>query len=256
MIDKKTFLNNFSGEDLNYVQNLYDKYKFSGAKDISAFGNEFYPPNVWSYFQSILKNDTVTISTYGYFEEAERRMIAFNNRDNAGFPLKVIQIRNKSKFNKITHRDYLGAILSLGIKREKLGDLIVIEDSCFFPIFDEMENFILSEVSNVFKFPVEVYVVDSTKVIEGTNFEDHIIMAQSLRLDSIVTKLSNTSRTKAKNIIEQGKVLLNYQAYRDSSKELKENDRLTIRGVGKFKLGEIIGHTNSGKLKIIIKKYT
>ena len=77
-----------------------------------------------------------------------------------------------------------------------------------------------------------------------------------MRLDGLVSKICNTSRSKAQELIDQGQVLVDYVKIRDKSQELKGGERITIRGSGKFILGEKIGNSKSGRIKIIIKKYT
>ena len=77
-----------------------------------------------------------------------------------------------------------------------------------------------------------------------------------MRIDGLVSKLANVSRSKAQMMVEQGKVLADYVKIRDKSYEVKEDERITIRGIGKFILGDIIGTSKSGRLKISIKKYT
>lgn len=256
MIDKKVLLQRFGEDNLSSVQNLYDKYELAYNKDIPVFGNEFYPPNIWSYFENEVSTRDFKIVSFGYFEESERRMISFNNSYDIPFPLKVIKIENKSKFNNLSHRDYLGAILALGIKRTKIGDLLVKENICYFTICEEVEDYISNGINNLFKFPVEVTVLDEGSIPPSIQFKEEIILIQSLRLDSIVCKLTKISRGKAQSLIEEGKVLLNYSKTKDKSNEVKQDDRITIRGTGKFIIGGIIGNSKSGKFKISIFKYT
>ena len=87
------------------------------------------------------------------------------------------------------------------------------------------------------------------------NFKQEIILVQSLRLDSIVSKLIRISRNKAQTIIEEGMVLLDYNKVKDKSKEVKIEERITIKGHGKYILDEIIGNSKSGKFKVLVKKY-
>ena len=86
-------------------------------------------------------------------------------------------------------------------------------------------------------------------------FNEEIINIASLRLDSIVAKLSNTSRSKGLDLISSGKVLVDYKAIREKSLEIKMGSRLTIRGYGKYIVDSILGETKSGKKKVKIKKY-
>jgi Uncharacterized conserved protein, contains S4-like domain len=77
-----------------------------------------------------------------------------------------------------------------------------------------------------------------------------------LRIDGIVSKIINISRSKAQAMIEQGRVLIDYVKIKDKSYELKGQERITIRGFGKFIVGNSVGNSKSGRIKIIIKKYT
>ena len=77
-----------------------------------------------------------------------------------------------------------------------------------------------------------------------------------MRIDGVVSKITNVSRSKAVTMIEQGQVLINYVKIKDKSYELKGEERVTIRGYGKFIIGDSIGNSKSGKIKVIIKKYT
>ena len=83
-----------------------------------------------------------------------------------------------------------------------------------------------------------------------------IILVPSLRIDTIVAKLCNISRGKAQNTIDGGKVLIDYNIVKSKGEEVRVGQRITIRGNGKFILGDIVGNSKSGKFKVQIKKYT
>lgn len=255
-MNKKKLLENFGDDEKIEVINLIDKYMLSSSKDITVFGNDFYTPNIWKYFQKNLQSCNCTIQDDGFFREAERRMISFNNHYNTPYPYKIIKIKNTSKFHTLSHRDYLGSLLSLGIKRSKLGDLLVKDNICYVPVCEEIQDFILCNLETVGKVSCEVSVVEDLKDIPEYELEEEVILVQSRRIDSIVSKLAKVSRSKAQDMIEEGKVLLDYNKVREKSSELGEGNRVTIRGIGKFIIGDTIGNSKSGKIKIIIKKYS
>ena len=91
--------------------------------------------------------------------------------------------------------------------------------------------------------------------LSKVNFLEVIINVSSLRLDSIVSKLSNISRSKALDLINQNKILVDYCKVNSKSLEVKEGQRITIAGVGKYIMGNIVGNTKSGRFKVNIKKY-
>lgn len=255
-MDKNKILLNFKEEDRLDVSYLYEKCILAKEKDITIFGNSFYPPNIWTYFKNNFETKDFKVECFGCFEQAERRMVCFNNLYQMQFPFVLLQIKSKSKFNTLSHRDYLGSILSVGIKRNKIGDLLVKGQSCFVPVSEDIKDFILSNLSMIGGVPCTICEITNEIEIPIAEFEDIVILVQSLRLDSIVSKLANVSRSKSQSLIEQGKVLLDYNKIDSKSQEIVPGQRITIRGIGKFVAGETIGQSKSGKSKIIIKKYT
>jgi len=235
----------FTDDDKSDALNLYEKYLLAKDKDIPTFGKCFYPPNIWNW-----------VEANGFFEEAERKMISFNNMYESPFPMKLIKIENTSKFSKLAHRDFLGGILSLGIERNKIGDLLVDENTCYVPVHEDIESFIIYNLDKISKVVCKVSAVDRLELIPKFTFKEEIILISSLRIDGVVSKITNLSRAKAAEMIEQGQVLINYVKIKDKSYELKGEERVTIRGYGKFIIGDSIGNSKSGKIKVIIKKYT
>ena len=144
--------------------------------------------------------------------------------------------------------------MALGIEREKLGDLRVIDNYAIVPIYEEVADYILYELSSVGKAPVSVEEIQEDN-LPKSNFLEGTIIVPSLRLDNIVSKLANISRGKAVEIIDSGKVLIDYSKSIDKSKEIKDGQRVTISGVGKFIIGEIVGNTKSGRYKVKMNKF-
>ena len=246
----------FTDQDRAEALNLYERYLISKDKDIPMFGKNFYTPNIWSWFEKNLCSNDFIVETNGIFEDSERRMISFNNAYKKPFPMKLIKIQNTSKFLNLTHRDFLGGILSLGIERNKIGDLLVYEDTCFVSVCEEIENFIIYNIDKISKVICKAEVIDNFELIPKVNFKEEIILISSLRIDGVVSRIINVSRSNATEMIERGQVLINYVKIKDKSYELKGEERITIRGFGKFILGDSIGNSKSGRIKVIIKKYT
>ena len=255
MVNKEYILKNFSEDDVNEAIKIYENYKLAFEKDITIFSNSFCPPNIWSFFQENCQNSDFKIVTNGLFEEAERRVIAFNNKYNIDYPIEALQIRNKSNFSNLRHKDYLGAILSLGIDRNKIGDVVVKDDRAYVPVMEDISSYILNNLASIGKSPVEISILYDLVDLPSIDFDEISINVQSLRLDSVVAKLANISRSKAIELLDSSKVLVNYVKSKDKSQELLKGTRLTIRGNGKYIVGDIIVETRSGKQRIIVKKY-
>ncbi|AQS10632.1 hypothetical protein CLOBY_27770 [Clostridium saccharobutylicum] len=246
----------FASEDRDEALNLYERYLLARDKDIPVFGKNFYPPNIWKWFQENLSSKSLKIEADGFFEDAERRMILFNNLYDNPFPMKLIKIENNSKFSNLIHKDFLGGILSLGIERNKIGDLLVDNNICYVPVHEEIESFIIYNLDKIGKVACKVEVVENNILLPKATFKEEVILVSSLRIDGIVSKIANVSRAKSQKMIEQGLVLIDYCKVKDKSYEIKYQERITIRGIGKFILENRVGNSKSGKIKIAIKKYT
>ncbi|VYU62962.1 RNA-binding protein [Clostridium tertium] len=255
MLSKEKLLNVFTDEDIIDATKIYEKYKLAYEKDITVFSNGFYPPNIWSYFEKNLNSNIFLVESNGLFQEAERRMISFNNNYGMDFPIDIIKVMNKSNFSNLKHKDFLGGILSLGIERNKIGDIVVKDNTAYLPVINDISNYILSNLSYIGKSPVEVTILNTLDEMPQVDFEEMVINVSSLRIDSIVAKLCNLSRSKAIEELDSGKVLIDYVKAKDKSQEIIKGSRLTIRGSGKYLVGDIVGETRSGKQKVRIKKY-
>lgn len=253
MINKENTLKFFSDEDKSVVANILDKIQLAYNRDIPVFTKEFITPNIWNFF--VKTNFNIKIEADGFFEDSERRVLSINNLYNSNFPIVTIKIENKSNFSTLGHRDYLGSVLALGIEREKIGD-IVVKDSCAYLVcMEDISDYIIYNLQTIGRSKVSVSVIEDIEDMPNIELEEQIINISSLRLDSVVAKLGNTSRAKSIDYILGSKVMVDYITTKDKSLELKENMRLTIRGVGKFIIGSVVGETKSGKIKIIVKKY-
>lgn len=253
---RERILNYFTDDERDEALNLYERYLLSTNKNITVFGKNFYTPNIWSWFENNLSTKDFKVESNGLFEEAERRMVSFNNVYEIPFPMKLIKIQNTSKFSNLTHRDYLGGVLSLGIERSKIGDFLVDNNACYVPVQEEIESYIMYNIERISKVVCKVESIDNLELLPKHSFKEEVILVSSLRIDGIVSKITNVSRAKAQAMIEQGHVLINYVKIKDKSYELKGEERITIRGFGKFILGNSVGNSKSGRIKIIIKKYT
>lgn len=255
-MDKKGFLNAINFEDKNMLSNLFDKVTLAEKISRPVFTNEFYPPNVWKAIESMEKNFDVNIYTCGIFEESERRMLCFSVEAPNKYPVRLLKIHNKSKFENLEHRDYLGAIMALGIKREKYGDLVLDGDCCYVVASEETSEYIISNLNSIGRCPCNVEVIDNSGAQDiSVRFENQVIHSTSMRLDCLVSSICNMSRAKAADLIQAGKVLVDYVEASEKDKLLDKDSVMTIRGYGKFKLGEQLGSTQRGRIKLNIKKY-
>jgi len=255
-MDKKSFINYINYEDKTIISSIYDKVILSEKCGKTIFTNDFLPPVLWNSLLKLKQEFDIEIEAFGVFEDAERRMLAFTSSAIEQYPIDILKITNKSQFSTLKHKDYLGAVMALGIKREKLGDFILNENHCYVPVCSEISDYILFNLQTVGKNPCEVTVIsDLSMEMPSVNLEDMTIISSSLRVDCIVSELCNLSRNSATEIIKQGKVQINYEPIYEKDYMLKDNSVLTVRGYGKFKFCSQISETSKGRLKIKIQKY-
>lgn len=199
----------------------------------------------------------ISFHTFGIFDDSERRVIGMGRSgDFRSFPVRLVKIKAGNKFSDIGHKDYLGAIMSLGIKREKFGDLILEDGICYAAVHEDVCGYLADNLAKVKNSSCEVEVLDPCSAGKPRHkFECRQVISSSLRLDCVIAAVCGTSRSKADELIRQGKVLLNYSAANKRDLEIKENDLIVIRGYGKFIFNAIEDSTRSGRLKIELKKF-
>ena len=151
------------------------------------------------------------------------------------YPLCVL----KSKINgedKLSHRDFLGAIMNLMIKREYIGDIIVQNDECFIVCHNNMAPVIISELKKVRHSFVDFDYYDQPVNYTRQVSQSKSITVASMRLDAVISVVLNCSRNEGSGYIKQGLVSVNHLAVKRSDFEIIDNDVLSIRGKGKYKL--------------------
>ena len=147
--------------------------------------------------------------------------------------------------------------MKLGIAREKVGDILVDDNGADILIMPEMERFLLSNIPSLTRFSkskIEKINLENLRKLEIKK-EIIKITVSSMRLDNIVAELAKCSRGKANEILEQERVLVNYEIIQKSSKEIKEQDTITIRGKGRFVINSIVGNTRKGRIFVEVEKF-
>ena len=174
----------------------------------------------------------------------------------AELPIRAIRIRG-SGFRELTHRDFMGGILSLGIERSTIGDIAVISEAeALVFALEKIAPYIVSELHKIGRDGVraELWGISPEYDIPR-RYEAADIAVSSARLDGVVRALTGKSREAAADMIRAGLVELRYLPTDNVSAEVREGDILSIRGFGKYIIGEQEGQTRSGRLKIRCRRY-
>lgn len=203
---------------------------------------------------------------YGGCENSEREVLFFYpekiNEETAqkavnNFISAVrICLPNDMK-GKYEHRNYLSALIKIGMMREKIGDIIVDENGADIVIFNINSDFIMLSLSQLTRFKkckIEQISINDIRE-KKDNYEYILINVPSLRIDAVVSELAKCSRNIANELIEQERVFINYENVNKGSKIVECEDIVNIRGKGKFIIGDTIKNTRKGNLVVNVKKY-
>ncbi|MEG1996622.1 MAG: YlmH/Sll1252 family protein, partial [Oscillospiraceae bacterium] len=170
------------------------------------------------------------------------------------FPIKALKIKY-SKNYELNHRDFLGSLMALQIKREVIGDIVVSEDCAVVFVREDIAQFIITNLKKIGNVGVSVDYCDGTQVVKKQEFTQIKGTVSSMRLDCIVSLLMNKSRTNAVSAINARMVKVNANECENVSFTVKEHDVIAIKGYGKFIVKEEITKTKKGKLFISVDKY-
>jgi len=197
----------------------------------------------------------------GGTELAERRraLIApdYRKLDDEEMGIAVLAIASDDrKIAELDHGDYLGALLGLGIKREKIGDLHVRADGCHALIAEEIGDFLIGHLKQVHRADVTASVLPVSELQEvKQELAEMSLSVASMRLDGIASDVFRLSRTKIVDPIRAGRCRVNWKTEEDPSTPLRAGDVVSLKGFGRFRIVEVEGLSKSGRTRVRVGKF-
>ena len=232
----------------------------SYQRDIVTF-SDFLNLNEQNMVNSMNFHDLGVIAEFfGGYENAERQMVAFHP-DALMFPweypIDCLKIEPKAiKFSEeLTHRDYLGAILNLGVDRSVVGDILVQEKAAFIFCLRKMSGFFLENLCRVRHTTVLVSKAEGHGELPTPHYQEINGTCASVRLDSMIALAFNTSRSSMVSFIEGGLVFVNGRLVTSNGYEPKEGDIISVRGKGRFLYDGISRQTKKGRYSVRLLRY-
>lgn len=240
-----------------YRQNIYTYTNFLSSSDLEVF------------YELCPKLSFIDYRLFGGCDGCDRLMIGFGSEESTGyvdtFPIDIIQITPLiDKFSdELTHRDFLGALMNLGIEREMLGDILVRpsdksgkRNTAYLFCVSKITDYILENLTKIKHTNVK------TRLCTSLDFEDiapkreamHIIVA-SPRIDAVIAGITKLSRSQVVTLFREKKISLNQRIFENNSYMLKPGDTLSIRGYGKYDFIEAGGETRKGRVYVSLEKY-
>jgi len=197
---------------------------------------------------------------YGGLDSAERKRAFFLpdyiDKDDYDFSQFICVFTSKIQFAKLSHRDFLGAILNTGIKRECVGDIYVHDDEVYFVVTKEIASYISLNLTKVGRMGVDLREIGVDRIrCNEPVYEERSFTVNSSRLDSVAAGLFQVSREDMVKKIKLGVVMLNYLPCMESSKEVKEGDIVSVRGLGKAEVVVFGGVSRSGRVFVNGRRY-
>lgn len=259
---------------MNEREKILRYYRASGDEDIAARllnladvvlrnrkykVSEFLDPFEYSVAETIAKQYALSLKADGGYTSAERVKVAFMDQDFPGtieFEITALSVSWDSRYYSLSHRDVLGALMSLSIKREVFGDIIMSKESCQIIADKAMLSFIIEHLVQIGSAPVSIEEIECTTILPREEKVKEVrTTVPSLRLDVVAASGFGTSRTKMTEDIKNEKVKVNWQDTKNPSLAIKQGDILSMRGRGRVEISEILGQTKKGRLSVVLKRF-
>jgi RNA-binding protein YlmH len=219
---------------------------------------DFLDPREHQILQIILGNDEeVLLQFHGGSENAERKRALlypeYFSPEEKDLGVSLFEIKYPTKFISIDHRQVLGTLMSLGLKREKYGDILISGDRVQFIAAEEIAAYLFANLERIGKAAVSIKQYPLDEIISTEEvWDESVATVSSMRLDTVISSIINLSRQKVQILIEGGKVKLNFKQIENVSIECREGDTISVRGFGRCKIVSIEGKTKKDKWRITV----
>lgn len=246
--------------------NENDKHIVSRFKELSE---RSFNRGIWTFsdFLSLAEQSLVESSAeseyllWGGYENAERKIAAFGSEAICGYkeelPIKIVKIEPVSKkfADTLTHRDFLGALMSLGVKREVTGDILIKDNIGYVLCLDTISEFIKDNISQVKHTSVKCEILDELPDIAKTEPVSKELLVSSERLDAVISAVFNLSRSDAKELFSDKKIFSDSREVSSPAAAVSEGSIISVRGKGRFKYNGIVRQTKKGRMSISVEIY-
>lgn len=245
------------------IAKVFDKKKFCNTRNKITY-TDFLNEKEQAIISKNMNLDNAFF--YGGNENADRKILVFYPgkideglaRKSLNSVLSVLRIELPNEMKgEYEHRNYLSALIKIGIERSRIGDILVDNDGADIIIFNVNKEFIKQALMELTRFKKsrfeEIDIENVRNKID--NFEDMTIVVASMRIDNIVSELARCSRSGADEYIIDERVLVNYKTVLKGSKLVENNDVVTIRGKGKFIIDGLVRNTKNDRYVLKVRKY-
>ena len=251
-----------NNDDVNLLKNrLRDLADRSYKQDVYTFSNFLSLAELDAFFQIERELSHSKPKVFGGYENAERVVIRFGDDSSLGYevphPIVCIHITPlMEKFaDKLSHRDFLGALMNLGIERDVLGDIKTSDKQAYLFCLESVAEFVCDNLDKVKHTNVRCKILTEISDLPEESPENIMIQVSSERVDAVISKVCKLSRNDSLNLFKEGKVFINGRLCENNSKTISLGDVVNARGFGKFRISSDPTLSKKGKLNISIDVY-
>ncbi len=261
-MDKLKLTGHIKDIDLkNKMFKLIDKVNLC-LKNYEVQKSEFLNPYEIKNALSVLNyNKDINYTIDGGYKDCERSIVFiypfYMDYNDVDSKLDILQIDGNFKFKEVLHKDYLGSILGLGIKREKIGDILVNDNFCQVIVDSDISDFLIFNLNKIGKNNVSIKRIEKEDLkMPNINYKEVNTTISSKRLDCVISGIYNISRQESIKYISSERVFVDYEKITSSSKLIEDACLISVRGRGRVIISEIGELTKKEKIKLKIKIIT
>lgn len=247
-------------EELLLQKRLVELSRIAYTREIVTF-SEFLNLNELNILHTTPKNMLLSqYKTYGGYGLSERQMAAFLPDAlyyDYQYPIQIIEISpvNRKFAEELSHRDYLGAVMNLGIERCKLGDILIEDGKAILFAKEELAGYIMEHLTRIRHTTVKTSILPAFENYYEPRYEELKGTVASVRLDTVLSLAYPLSRSKVTGLIEGARVFVNGKLVTSNGYRLKEGDILSVRKMGRIGYNGILSETKKGRYMVSIRKY-
>lgn len=259
---KDGFYGHFHPEERSFVDRVVE-----WMERVSSYHEhrltDFLDPRQLAIVNNIAAHYDVQLLNHGGYEQAERTRVLiapeYANLSAASFDIELLEIELVSKQSReLDHADYLGTLLGLGIKRDRIGDIHVHaqEHTAHVFVVAGMASFVLGNLNKVSRYTAVISSLALNKFKPvSQKLEELTLSVASMRLDGIVSDVYRLSRAKVLDPIRAGRCKVNWKVEQNPAKLITQSDVISMQGLGRFKVLAIEGQNKKGRTRVVIGKY-
>lgn len=256
MTDRKKLLASVrDAETATLLSHLYDLC-IKAEKTGKPFFSDFLSPAEAEDAKTAFLNRTdVPVSFFGGYDDAERVMVCFGEIEEEMWPIVPFEIVTKNSAD-LSHRDCLGTVLSLGLKRSGIGDIVIDGHRAIVFASASLADFISQNITKIGGTGVKLKILCGADVaVPQRQYKEKEVSLSSMRLDCVVSAAVGKSRSTASSLIDRALVFVNYKEITSQSYTVCDGDVVTVRGEGKFLIQTDNRLTRKGRIFVKILKY-